>query len=95
MDKALNCDRSNILTAQSVLSQQLSLSSILLLYSISVIYLDVLKLPREQGSRKHGPTIVSAYDILDRYEHPAAKVAQVRDCVFFSLLGMEIRSSMN
>lgn len=54
---------------------ELSLSSILLLYALSVIYMDALRLGPENARRRYADLIVVAYNVLEHYDHPAARVA--------------------
>ena len=49
----------------------------MLLYSITVIFIHVTTLTRSQASEYYLRAIHGAHDILDHYDHPAARVAQV------------------
>lgn len=60
---------------------QLSLSAILLLYAISIIYMDILRMPQEEAIATYSSVVRTVANILDHYDHPAANVAQVsREC---------------
>jgi len=63
--------------ADLLLYRQLSLSSILLLYSVSIIYMDILRLPREAATGSYSEAIRTADGLLEHYDHPAARVARV------------------
>lgn len=56
---------------------QLTFPSIMLLYSITVIFIHVTTLTRSQASGRYLGAIHVAHDILDHYDHPAARVGQV------------------
>jgi hypothetical protein len=56
---------------------QLSMSSILLLYAVSVIYMDVLRLPRDVAVASYRDPLRRADGLLEHYDHPAAQVARV------------------
>ncbi|KAG7528034.1 hypothetical protein FFLO_06454 [Filobasidium floriforme] len=55
---------------------ELSLSAILLLYAISIIYMDILRLPQEEAIATYSSVVRTMSNILDHYDHPAAHVAQ-------------------
>jgi hypothetical protein len=63
--------------SNSYIYQQLSLSAILLLYAISIIYMDILRLPQEEAIATYSSVVRTMSNILDHYDHPAAHVAQV------------------
>jgi hypothetical protein len=55
---------------------QLSLSSIFMLYAVSIVYMDVLRLPVVIASTRHSGYIKSALKSLEHYDHPAATLAE-------------------
>ncbi|KAG7528392.1 hypothetical protein FFLO_06183 [Filobasidium floriforme] len=55
---------------------ELSLSSIFMLYAVSIVYMDVLRLPVVVASTRHAGHIESALKSLEHYDHPAATLAE-------------------
>lgn len=48
-----------------------------MLYAVSIVYMDVLRLPVSFASTRHAGHIKSALKKLEHYEHPAATLAEV------------------
>lgn len=47
-----------------------------MLYAVSIVYMDVLRLPRTVASRRHADHVRSALNTLEHYHHPAATLAE-------------------
>lgn len=62
---------------------QLSLSSIFMLYAVSIVYMDVLRLPLNVASARHAGHIESALKSLEHYDHPAATLAEASPLALF------------
>lgn len=62
---------------------QLSLSSIFMLYAVSIVYMDVLRLPVVVASTRHSGHIKSALKKLEHYDHPAATLAEASPPALF------------
>ena len=56
-----------------------------MLYAVSILYMDVLRLSLEDAVAAHLDTVRRAAKILDHYDHPAAMVAQVSVKVWQSI----------
>jgi hypothetical protein len=56
-----------------ILRPQLSLSCVFLLYAVSIIYMDMLRLSRDEASKRHARTVLR---ILERCSHPAATLTE-------------------
>ena len=47
-----------------------------MLYAVSVIYMDVLRLPSSVASTRHANNVQTALNKLEHYQHPAATLAE-------------------
>jgi hypothetical protein len=54
---------------------QLSLECTFLLYAVSIVYMDVLRLSRYEATRRYRHMVLSTKQLLERYSHPAAALA--------------------
>lgn len=66
----------NTFTLILISCPQLSLSCVFLLYAVSIIYMDIVRLSRDEASKKHAHTVALSLRILERYSHPAATLTK-------------------